>query len=161
MQNIEDIAIYKLSSEESLNEKSFEILNINPKEEIESGCDNKEKVHLFKLNVKEKMSIMYYTNIIFYDNLNKTLPEGMDIGSKVLIDLSKFEMKLVSRKDFYINVLENEFKNEIKLIQVYEYDLEIRRWCVKRVTPFALLYILKIRLFKKKRNVACKPSIIS
>ena len=127
MQNIEDIAIYKLSSEESLNEKSFEILNINPKEEIESGCDNKEKVHLFKLNVKEKISIMYYTNIIFYDNLNKTLPEGMDIGSKVLIDLSKFEMKLVSRKDFYINVLENEFKNEIKLIQVYEYDLEIRR----------------------------------
>lgn len=126
MQNIEDIAIYKLSSEESLNEKTFEILNINPKEEIESACDDKEKVHLFKLNVKEKMPIMYYTNIIFYDNLNKTLPEGMDIGSKVLIDLSKFEMKLVSRRDFYINVLENEFKNEIKLIHVYEYDLEFK-----------------------------------
>lgn len=126
MQNIEDIAIYKLSSEESLNEKSFEILNINPKEEIENGCNDKEKVHLFKLNLKEKMPVMFYTNIMFYDNLNKTLPEGMDIGSKVLIDLSKFEMKLVSRKDFFINELENEFKNEIKLMQVYEYDLEIR-----------------------------------
>ena len=127
MQSIEDIAIYKLTSEESLNEKTFEILNINPREEIESGCDIKEKVHLFKLNVKEKMPVMFYTNIIFYDNLNKTLPEGMDIGSKVLIDLSKFEIKLISRKDFYINILENEFKNEIKLIQVYEYDLEIRK----------------------------------
>lgn len=126
MQNIEDIAIYKLSSEESLNEKSFEILNINPKEEIENGCNDKEKVHLFKLNLKEKMPVMFYTNIIFYDNLNKTLPEGMDIGSKVLIDLSKFETKLVSRRDFYINVLENEFKNEIKLIHVYEYDLEFK-----------------------------------
>ena len=127
MQNIEDIAIYKLSSEESLNEKSFEILNINPKEEIESGCENKEKVHLFKLNIKEKMPVMFYTNIIFYDNLNKTLPIGMDIGSKVLIDLYKFETKLVSRKDFFINELENEFKNEIKLMQVYEYDLEIKK----------------------------------
>lgn len=126
MQNIEDIAIYKLSSKESLNEKSFEILNINPKEEIENGCNDKEKVHLFKLNLKEKMPVMFYTNIIFYDNLNKTLPEGMDIGSKVLIDLSKFETKLVSRRDFYINVLENEFKNEIKLIHVYEYDLEFK-----------------------------------
>lgn len=127
MQNIKDIAIYKLSDEESLNENSFEILNINPKEEIENCYDNKEKVHLLKLNVKEKMPVMFYTNIIFYDNLNKTLPVGMDIGSKVLIDLSKFEKKLVSRKDFYINILENEFKNEIKLMQVYEYDLEIRK----------------------------------
>lgn len=126
MQNIEDIDIYKLSSEESLNEKSFEILNINLKEEIENGCNDKEKVHMFKLNLKEKMPVMFYTNIIFYDNLNKTLPEGMDIGSKVLIDLSKFETKLVSRRDFYINVLENEFKNEIKLIHVYEYDLEFK-----------------------------------
>lgn len=126
MQNIEDIDIYKLSSEESLNEKSFEILNINLKEEIENGCNDKEKVHMFKLNLKEKMPVMFYTNIIFYDNLNKTLPEGMDIGSKVLIDLSKFETKLVSRRDFYINVLENEFKNEIKLMHVYEYDLEFK-----------------------------------
>lgn len=127
MQSIDDIAIYKLSSEESLNEKSFEILNLNPKEEIESGNDNKEKVYLYKLNIKEKMPIMFYTNIIFYDNLNKTLPIGMDIGSKVLIDLSKFKKKLISRKDFNINILESEFKNEIKLMQVYEYDLELTK----------------------------------
>lgn len=127
MQSIDDIAIYKLSSEESLNEKSFEILNLNPKEEIESGNDNKEKVYLYKLNIKEKMPIMFYTNIIFYDNLNKTLPIGMDIGNKVLIDLSKFKKKLISRKDFNINILESEFKNEIKLMQVYEYDLELTK----------------------------------
>ena len=83
MQNINDISIYKVSDEESLNEKTFEILNINPKEEIESCYDNKEKVYLLKQNVKEKMPIMFYTNIIFYDNINKTLPAGMDIGSKV------------------------------------------------------------------------------
>ena len=127
MQTMNDISIYKVSEQESLNENSFEILNINPKEEMENCYNNKKMVYLFELNVKEKMPIMFYSNIIFYDNINKTLPVGMDIASKALIDLSKFEKKLVSRKDFYINILESEFENEIKLMQVYEYDLEIRK----------------------------------
>lgn len=127
MQTMNDISIYKVSEQEGLNENCFEILNINPKEEMENCYNNKKMVYLFKLNVKEKMPIMFYSNIIFYDNINKTLPVGMDIASKALIDLSKFEKKLVSRKDFYINILESEFENEIKLMQVYEYDLEIRK----------------------------------
>lgn len=126
MQNINDIAVYKLTNEETLNENSFEILNINPKEEIEANSTNGENFHLYRLNIKEKMPIMFYSNIMFYDNLNKTLPVGMDIGSRVLIDLSKFDMNLVSRKDFYINVLKDEFTNEIKLVHVYEYSLELK-----------------------------------
>lgn len=126
MQNINDIAVYKLTNEETLNENSFEILNINPKEEIEANSTNGENLHLYRLNIKEKMPIIFYSNIMFYDNLNKTLPVGMDIGSRVLIDLSKFDMNLVSRKDFYINVLKDEFTNEIKLIHVYEYSLELK-----------------------------------
>lgn len=119
-----DISVYKVSSRE-LNEKFFEILDINPKNEIEeNGIE--EKVNLYKLNVKEKMPIIFYSNIMFYDNLNKTLPIGMDIESKVLIDLSKFDMKLVSRKDFYINSLKNEFENNVQLFQVYEYELNLK-----------------------------------
>lgn len=127
MQNINDIAVYKLINEETLNENSFQILNINPKEEIEANSTKRENLHLYRLNIKEKMPIMFYSNIMFYDNLNKTLPVGMDIGSRVLIDLSKFDMNLVSRKDFYINVLKDEFTNEIKLVQLYEYDLDIKK----------------------------------
>jgi len=119
-----NISVYKVSEEE-LNENGFEILDINPKNEIEEN--DIEEANLYKLNVKEKMPIIFYSNIMFYDNLNKTLPTGMDIESKTLIDLSKFEMKLVSRKDFYINDLKSEFENNVKLFKVYEYDLEIKQ----------------------------------
>ena len=121
-----DLAIYKVSREE-LNENTFEIMNLNPKKEVSENDDDVDKINLYKVNVKEKMPIIFYSNIMFYDNLNKTLPLGMDIETNALIDLSKFDMKLVSRKDFYINNLKNEFENNVQLIQVYEYDLMMKQ----------------------------------
>lgn len=118
-----DLSIYKTSKDE-LNEKYFEILNINPLEELDET--NEEKINLYKINIKEKMPIIFYSNIMFYDNSNKTLPLGMDIENKVLIDFNKFNMKLVSRKNFNLNKVINEFENKIMLVQVYEYDLEIK-----------------------------------
>lgn len=118
-----DMHIYMASSEE-LNEKALNIMNINPKEELLKST-NEAETNIYKINIKENMPVIFYSNIMYYDNLNKTLPLGMDISTKVLIDLNKFDMKLVARKDFNINVLKDEFTNEIKLIHVYEYDLNI------------------------------------
>lgn len=117
-----DIHIYMASSGE-LNEKTLNIMNINPKEELLKST-NEAETNIYKINIKENMPVIFYSNIMYYDNLNKTLPLGMDISTKVLIDLSKFEMKLVARKDFNINILKDEFTNEIKLIHVYEYNIE-------------------------------------
>lgn len=117
-----DMYIYMASSEE-LDEKTFNIMDIEPKKELLKST-NEVETNIYKINVKENMSVMFYSNIMYYDNLNKTLPLGMDISTKVLIDLSKFDMKLVARKDFNVNVLKDEFTNEIKLIHVYEYNLE-------------------------------------
>ena len=50
----------------------------------------------------------------------------MDVETKALIDLSKYNLKLVSRKDFNMNVVNDELKNNIKLFQVYEYELETK-----------------------------------
>lgn len=121
-----DMSVYKMGKKE-LNENGFEILNISPKEEVLNNEIIGENINLYRLNIKEKMPVIFYSNIMFYDNLNKTLPVGMDIENKVLIDLSKFDMKLVSRKDFNVNILKNDFENEVKLVQVYEYDLEIKK----------------------------------
>ena len=121
-----DISIYKISNNE-LDTTSFEIMDLNPKKEILEQEIKDEKVNLYRINVKENMPIIFYTNIMYYDNLNKTLPLGMDVETKALIDLSKFDMKLVSRKDFNVNSLKDDFDNEIKLIQVYEYNLEIKQ----------------------------------
>ena len=95
----------------------------SPKEELLKST-NEAETNIYKINIKENIPVIFYSNIMYYDNLNKTLPLGMDISTKVLIDLSKFEMKLVARKDFNINVLKDEFTNEIKLIHVYEYNIE-------------------------------------
>lgn len=120
-----DMHIYMINSGE-LNEKSLNIMNINPKEEL-LKIKNETETNIYKINIKENMPIIFYSNIMYYDNLNKTLPLGMDISTKVLIDLNKFEIKLVARKDFNVNVLKDEFTSEIKLIHVYEYDLEIKK----------------------------------
>lgn len=119
-----DMHIYMESSEE-LNEKALNIMDINPKEEL-LKITNEAETNIYKINIKENMPVIFYSNIMYYDNLNKTLPLGMDISTKVLIDLNKFDMKLVSRKDFNVNVLKDEFTSEIKLIHIYEYNLDIK-----------------------------------
>lgn len=118
-----DISLYQAGTKE-LQENSFQIFNINPKSELENKNIKGEKIKLYKCNLKEKMPALFYTNIMFYDNLNKTLPSGIDIETEALLDLKKFELKLVSRKDFNINCLDGEFDNQIKQIELYEYELE-------------------------------------
>ena len=86
-----------------------------------------ETLILNRINIKEGMNAIFYSNIMFYDNLNQTLPLGMDISTQMLFNMKEYEFKLVSRKDFNMNFLENEFQNEIKTIQVYEYDIEERK----------------------------------
>ena len=86
-----------------------------------------ETLILNRINIKEGMNAIFYSNIMFYDNLNQTLPLGMDISTQMLFNMKEYEFKLVSRKDFNMNFLENEFQNEIKTIQVYEYNIEERK----------------------------------
>ena len=122
-----DIKIYKMDKEE-INENGWVIMNLNCKEELEKVYQEKENSFILNtINLKENMLAIFYSNIMFYDNLNNTLPEGMDVSKKVLIDLKQYEIKLVGRKDFYINFLKNEYENEIKKIEAYEYDIERRK----------------------------------
>lgn len=119
-----DISAYKLENKTIENEK-WVILNLNPKEEVKNL--EGETLILNRINIKEGMNAIFYSNIMFYDNLNQTLPLGMDISTQMLFNMKEYEFKLVSRKDFNMNFLENEFQNEIKTIQVYEYDIEERK----------------------------------
>ena len=118
-----DFSAYKLEAK-TIEKEKWVILDLNPKNEIKNI--NGELLILNRINIKEGMNALFYTNIMFYDNLNETLPLGMDLSTQILFDMQKYEFKLVSRKDFNVNFLQNEFQNEIKTIQVYEYDMEER-----------------------------------
>lgn len=116
------LSSYQISNK-TIDEEKWIIMDLDENKEILKTDLNEENIFLNKVNIKENMPIIFYSNIMFYDNLNKTLPEGIDISTQILLDLQQYELKLVSRKDFKANFLEDEFKNIIKDIQVYEYDL--------------------------------------
>ena len=70
------------------------------------------------------MKIIYFSNIVYYDNYNKTLPLGMDVSTKCLIDIRKFNFKLDS-ENIYRYVQETNENVKIKELIVYEYSLEM------------------------------------
>ena len=125
----EDLSIYKAISEEKLDEKNINIFNINPEKEIEKVIkEGENKINFYKINLKEGTNAISYTNIIFYDNQNKTLPVGQDLSTNRLVDVSKMKLELKEKTKFKIAELEDEkddfSKVEIKTVTVYEYDLK-------------------------------------
>ncbi len=115
-----------------VDENSLAVMDINGPAELEHFEDKGEcALNLIKINFKEDMSLLYYSNIIFYDNTNKTLPEGMNLSSKVLIDCSKFDFELVNQTKFRTNNYFRESENLIlpksKDIFVYEYDVKLKK----------------------------------
>ena len=107
-------------------------MNIDVENEFKIYEDKGEgALNLIKINFKEGMPLLYYTNIIFYDNTNQTLPEGMDLSTQVLIDTSRFDFKLMGQTKFRTNNYFRESDNLIlpksKDIFVYEYDIELKK----------------------------------
>ena len=116
-----DMAVYCVNTKKSI--EGINIFNINPEQAMQSELKSKKaKIILCKINIKENTPAVFYTNIIFYDNFNKTLPIGMNLSSEVLIDVSKLELKFIKEENFYINHKVNEFGINTKQIQVYEYE---------------------------------------
>ena len=115
-----------------IDKDALAVMDMNAQNELESYEDKGDgALNLIKINLKEKMPLLYYTNIIYYDNTNQTLPEGMNLSSKVLIDCSKFDFELIGKTKFRTNNYFRESKNLImpksKDIFVYEYDVKMKK----------------------------------
>ena len=126
-----DMPIYKVGSiNEKLHKTDFSVFNINAEREIES-YDNKFEtaVKLFKLNFKEGYPAIFLTNATYYDNTNNTLPNGMDVTSKVIIDANMFEYELVKKEKMktnrYFNIPETLYPR-ILTIYIEEYDVYLK-----------------------------------
>ena len=111
--------IYKVT-EQKLEEKNFEIFNINIENTIEKNQE--DKLNLYKINIKEMDNIVYLTNIVYYNNNNETLPLGMNIADKALVDLNEYELEPVNKETIKLNEQEGLY-NKVKTINVYEYDI--------------------------------------
>lgn len=104
-----------------LDTKSYNILYINPKNALEE-LKNCDKINLYNIKLSEKTKAIALTNIAYYDNTNKTLPLGMDLSDKILIDMSKQKLELKKQKLFRINQEIDEMEAKTKIICVYEYE---------------------------------------
>ena len=123
----EDVPIYKVISDDNIDDRIFNIFDINPENEISTAIKNEEgKINFYKINLKEGTNAIGYTNCIFFDNQNKTLPVGQDLSTKILVDISKLELTLKNKTKFKMVQFENEHddfsKIEIKTINVFEFD---------------------------------------
>lgn len=125
----EDISIYKALNEEKLSNKTLSIFDINAENEIKNAIKSGNgKINFYKFNLKRGVNAISYTNCIFYDNYNKTLPIGQDISSNIMVDLSKLKLKPKKKTSFKVVHYENEkddfSKVGLKIVNVFEYDLK-------------------------------------
>ena len=126
----ENLPVYKAVLDDKLNNKEINVFNINPEEEIKDAMiEDGNKINLYKINVKEGTNGVAFTNIIFYDNQNKTLPLGRDLSTKLILNTTKLHLNLLSKKTFKVAKLEDE-KDDfsevlVKDVEVYEYEIVV------------------------------------
>ena len=128
----ENLPVYKAIVDYKLDDRMFNIFNINPENEIAEAIKREgSKINFYKLNLKEGSNAISFTNCIFYDNQNKTLPIGQDLSTKMLVDVSNLVLKLKSKNTFKLAELEDEkddfSKINVKTVTVFEFDVDIKK----------------------------------
>lgn len=128
----EEIPVYKAIGEDNLDDRKINIFDINPEKEIQEAIKKENnKINFYKIDLKEGSNAISYTNCIFYDNQNKTLPVGQDLSTKILVDISKLQLDLKSKTSFKMVEFENEKDDfseiNIKTVTVFEYDALIKK----------------------------------
>ena len=125
---VEDLPVYKAIYDDKLEPQNINLFDINEETEMNKIIEQKgNKINLYRLGLKKGTNAISYTNIIFYDNLNKTLPLGQDLSTNILIDTTKLDMKLDKETEF--KMVQFEDKNDdfskinIKTVKVHEFKI--------------------------------------
>lgn len=118
----EAISIPLYIEEEKIDElNGLKVFDMNLEETIQNS-ENKE-INIYMINTKSSNKVLYFSNCIYYNNYNKTLPLGMDVSTKCLLNIDKNKLKRVSRDDFRISTQIDEFKVNTKKVNIYEYEI--------------------------------------
>lgn len=123
----EEIPVYKAVLDDKLDDRQINVFNINPEEEMQEAVKKKsKKINFYKINLPQGSNAVSFTNCIFYDNQNKTLPVGQDISTKILVNTSKLNLSLNSKSTFRILDFEDENDDfsdiSVKTVNVFEFD---------------------------------------
>lgn len=131
VKNIIDMPVYKVTGrEEKIDLYGYSTYSLNAKQALKETKIESNECNLFKINLQEGMPIVFYTNIMFFDNHNKTLPLGMDRANGLILNSDNYSFTLKNKKTIFTNqcfieeIDSPEWK--VKKIHVYEYDIELK-----------------------------------
>ena len=116
-----EMPIY-IASEKEIELNNLNIFHLDQIKAVEE-IKNADEIYLYKINLKENMPILYYSNIVFYDNFNQTLPLGMNLSDEVLVSLSKHKLKAKDEETFKINYLLDDYTNKVVTVKCRIWDV--------------------------------------
>ena len=108
----EDMYVYK-ASEEPLEFNTFEAVSLNSEDELNQFLKNEpncKKIYLYKIKLKKGTNFIAFTNIVYFDNKNMTLPLGMNLSTKILVNLEDVERNEEKNKN--LNKLQFEEEDD-------------------------------------------------
>ena len=127
----QEIAGYKwIEENQNIDTNEFNVFNLNAEKEIENALRNSEsgKVNLYKMNFAKGIKAIAFSNCVYYDNQNKTLPAGMDKDTRMLVKILDTDITLENKKVIRVGMLEDEKEDPskliIKTINVLEYSVK-------------------------------------
>lgn len=96
--------------------------DVNLKNEASGEKDktDKQEIEIVKIDLDNEEHALYLSNIVFFDNQNKTLPIGMDLSSKVVIKLDNTKKKFREKQEIYLINKINDFEVENRKIRIFE-----------------------------------------
>lgn len=92
--------------------KGYIIANIDPYKLLEDPEVDK----IYKMHTSQDLHLIYLTNIIFYDNYNRTLPLGMDESTEIILKVG--ENKKIGETSINILMQNDLFNAEVRKIKV-------------------------------------------
>ena len=120
--------VYKARQDSLLDDKEINVFDMNPEAQIKEALKEKEsKINFYKIHLKQGANAVSFTNCIFYDNQNKTLPIGQDLSTKILVDIANLDLELKEKSTFKMVDFEKDNEDfstiKIKTITVFEYEV--------------------------------------
>ena len=121
----DDITVYKAIPDNKIDKNMINVFNIDPEDEIKEVLkQDNDEINFYKMELKPDSNVLGFTNCIFYKNKDKSLLFGMELSTKMIVDLANMENKLKKNQTFRVIVFEDEHddfsKMKIKEVNLWE-----------------------------------------
>ena len=117
--NLENESEVEIATDlERIAKKEDSVLRNNVSREKDKA--DKQGIEIVKIDLSNEEHALYLSNIVFFDNQNKTLPIGMDLSSKVVIKLDNAKRKYREKEEIYLIDKINDFAVKNRTIKIFE-----------------------------------------